>query len=101
MISQSDRADRERQILRSPHLVPLLCILASVVGANTLGILHIVTTNPLVLNAGLTPTQSGWLPGLPYIDGNAGFTMQALGHLAAVDWLHGRVPWWNPYEGVG
>ena len=26
---------------------------------------------------------------------------QALGHLAALDWTHLRVPWWNPYEGTG
>jgi hypothetical protein len=74
---------------------------AAVVGANGLAIVHLVTTNPLVLDADLTTPTSGWLPGLPYIDGNAGFTMQALGHLAALDWLHGHIPWWNPYEGVG
>jgi hypothetical protein len=81
--------------------VPLAVILAAVLVANAPALLHLVTTNPLVLNAALTPTPSGWLPGLPYIDGNAGFTMQALGHLAALDWLHGHVPWWNPFEGVG
>ncbi len=42
------------------------------------------------------------LPGFPgWIDGNAGVTTQALGHLAAEDWLAGRVPWWNPYAGLG
>ncbi|MGH7643886.1 MAG: hypothetical protein ACRENX_12910 [Candidatus Dormibacteria bacterium] len=41
------------------------------------------------------------MPGFPTIDPNNGFTTQALGHLAAMDWLHGQVPWWNPYEGVG
>ena len=40
-------------------------------------------------------------PGYPFIDPNAGFTSEALGHLAAWDWLHGIVPWWNPYTGVG
>ena len=25
----------------------------------------------------------------------------AMGHLAAMDWLHGHIPWWNPYEGLG
>ena len=75
--------------------------MAAVVAANGLAIVHLVTTNPLVLDADLTTPASDWLPGLPYIDGNAGFTMQALGHLAALDWLHGHLPWWNPYEGVG
>ena len=27
--------------------------------------------------------------------------MQALGGLAARDWLGGHAPWWNPYDGVG
>ena len=39
--------------------------------------------------------------GVPYIDPNNGATTQALGHLAASDWLRGIVPWWNPYSGVG
>ena len=30
-----------------------------------------------------------------------GFTSEALGRLAAWDWLHGIVPWWNSYTGVG
>jgi hypothetical protein len=85
----------------APHLVPLALILGAVALANGPGLVHLVTTNPLALNAALAPAQSGWLPGLPFIDGNAGFTTQALGHLAASDWLHGHIPWWNPYEGVG
>ena len=42
------------------------------------------------------------LSGFPgWIDGNAGVTTQALGHLAAESWLGGRLPWWNPYAGLG
>ncbi len=42
------------------------------------------------------------LQGYPgWIDGNAGVTLEALGGLAARDWLHGRLPWWNPDSGVG
>jgi hypothetical protein len=86
---------------RSPHAAPLAWILGAVIVANLAGIAHLVTTNPLVINAGLGPPTHGLLPGVPYIDPNAGYTTQALGHLAALDWLHGHVPWWNPYEGVG
>ena len=44
----------------------------------------------------------GPLPaGLPFLDPNVGFTSEALGRLAARDWLHGIVPWWNPYTGIG
>ena len=39
--------------------------------------------------------------GSPFLDPNVGFTSQALGGLAAHDWLHGVVPWWNSYTGVG
>ena len=92
---------RQHESADRPIWCPLACILVAVLVANAPVLLHLVTTNPLVLNAALTAPAPGWLPGLPYIDGNAGFTMQALGHLAALDWLHGHIPWWNPYEGVG
>ena len=34
-------------------------------------------------------------------DPNVGVTTQALGGLAARQMLRGRLPWWNPYGGVG
>jgi len=37
----------------------------------------------------------------PFLDPNVGFTSEALGRLAAWDWLHGIVPWWNTYTGIG
>jgi hypothetical protein len=46
--------------------------------------------------------KGGILPGTPgWIDPSAGLINQALGRLSADEWLHGRVPWWNPYNGVG
>jgi hypothetical protein len=81
--------------------LPILGIAAAVALANLPALLHLVTANPLFLNAYLTPPLHGRLPGLPYIDPNAGYTTQALGHRAALDWLHGQIPWWNPYEGIG
>jgi hypothetical protein len=41
------------------------------------------------------------LLGYPWIDPSVGFYSQALGKLAADEWLSGRVPWWNYYSGVG
>jgi hypothetical protein len=41
------------------------------------------------------------LHGKPFTHNYSGWTSQALGHLAALDWLHGTVPWWNPFEGLG
>ena len=40
-------------------------------------------------------------PGQPTLESNMGFTAQALGTRAAIDWFHGRVPLWNYYEGTG
>jgi hypothetical protein len=37
----------------------------------------------------------------PFLDPNVGFTSEALGRLAAWDWVHGIVPWWNSYTGIG
>jgi hypothetical protein len=39
--------------------------------------------------------------GYPWIDPNTGFQAQALGKLSADQWLMGRVPWWNTFNGVG
>lgn len=38
---------------------------------------------------------------MPWIDPNVGYTSQALGKLSADELLAGRMPWWNPYNGVG
>jgi len=35
------------------------------------------------------------------IDPNVGFITQPLGHLSAMDLLHGHLPWWNFFEGLG
>jgi hypothetical protein len=37
----------------------------------------------------------------PFLDPNVGVTSEALGRLTAGDWVHGIVPWWNPYSGIG
>ena len=86
---------------RSHEIFPIACILVAVVAANLPALLHLVTSNPLAVDAYLSPGKSAWLPGRPYIDPNSAFTTQALGHLATLDWIHGHIPWWNPFEGVG
>ena len=76
--------------------------MAPVILGNLLALTGAVDTNPLLLHSGLgLGLRPGLLPGFPSIDPNDGFTLQALGHLAAADWLSGRVPWWNPLEGLG
>ena len=64
-----------------------------------------LTVDPILWWSGLAwtpPALDQLVPGNPgWADGNAGVTTEALGHLAADDWLHGVIPWWNPYGGVG
>jgi hypothetical protein len=62
-----------------------------------------LSADPIYFLSGLAEgAPNSILPGLPGIlDPNAGFTTEALGGLAAHDWLRGVVPWWNPYSGVG
>ncbi|OYV52876.1 MAG: hypothetical protein B7Z78_04555 [Rhodospirillales bacterium 20-60-12] len=63
------------------------------------GVLH---TDPINFTGFMSLNEGGaFLPGTPRADPNVGFTTQALGHLVAMDWLHGILPWWNPYSGVG
>jgi hypothetical protein len=61
--------------------------------------------DPLYVVSGVTDgtwTTNGLIAGRPgWVDANAGVTTEALGALAARDWLHGVLPWWNPYSGVG
>jgi hypothetical protein len=86
----------------SPHEWALLAILAAVLLANLPYLLGIFDPNPLDFRSGLaTAITHGWLGGKPTIDPSYGFTSQAIGHRAALDVLHLRLPWWNPYEGTG
>lgn len=66
-------------------------------------LLGLLQTDPRLLSSGLVPAlSSGFVPGQGgYLDPNSAWTARALGHLAAEQWLHGQVPWWNPYSGVG
>jgi hypothetical protein len=81
---------------------PLIAVAAVAVVANIVYLAGVTDPNPVNYYSGLTATIGArYLPGIDYVDPNIGFTAQALGHLAATDWLHGRIPWWNPYEGIG
>jgi hypothetical protein len=80
---------------------PLL-VVAGVLLANLPALIGLVDVNPLVPAGAIGYIHlAGYLPGRWFYDPNIGYTAQALGHLAATDWLHGIVPWWNPYEGLG
>ena len=77
-------------------------IVAVVLLANLPALLGIVDVDPLLSWSGLGVVHGArLLVGQNAVDPNVGVTSQALGHLAAMDWLHLRVPWWNPFEGFG
>ncbi|HET6185196.1 MAG TPA: hypothetical protein VFA03_16590 [Acetobacteraceae bacterium] len=64
----------------------------------------LIKSDPRFHAAALSLTHHGaGLSGnsVPVLDFNDGWQTQALGHLAASDWLHFVVPWWNPYSGIG
>ncbi|MGO9912469.1 MAG: hypothetical protein ACLPQS_15070 [Acidimicrobiales bacterium] len=83
------------------YLWPVLVTFA-VLAANFPALVGITDVNPLVTYAGLTWSRgASLLPGTSTLDINVAATSQALGHRAALDWLHWHVPWWNPYEGLG
>src|SRR5262249_57155126 len=80
----------------------MAAIAAVVVLANAPSLLALSSSNPLEYRSGLaTSVTPGRLPGERAIDPNDGYVSQALGRRAALDWIHLRVPWWNPYEGTG
>ncbi|HEY2215471.1 MAG TPA: hypothetical protein VGH31_10470, partial [Acidimicrobiales bacterium] len=96
------RSSRVRRMASSPHLVPVVLVILAVVAANGLYLFHILDPNPInVISKIGTVTKPGYLVGQPALDPNTGFTAQSLGHLVALDWLHGHIGWWNPYEGLG
>lgn len=75
---------------------------AAVVLANLPFLLDLFDPNPLGPGSRLaTAVRPGLLHGLPTLDMNNGIISQALGHRAALDWLHLNTPWWNPYSGDG
>jgi len=57
--------------------------------------------SPIWWTANLSTHVCNWYCGAPTIDPNVGFITQPLGHLAASDLLHGHLPWWNYFEGMG
>src|SRR5580704_6860063 len=76
-------------VLRGRHFRPIVAIVAVILLGNSLYLLHVFNPNPLNLYSGLAAiTHPGLTAGSPSADPNSGITSQALGHLAAEDWLH-------------
>ena len=70
--------------------------------ANFFALFGIVAADPALLYGGFAK-RVAWnsLDGFPTIDPTIGFGNQALGTYLARELAHGRIPWWNPFEGAG
>lgn len=86
---------------RWPWLAYLILILAPFLG-HLPSFVTGLSTNPIWTESGSAfGIGPSLIIGADFGDPNVGWTNQALGHLAAEDWLHFTLPWWNPYSGIG
>jgi len=84
-----------------PSTTPLLVIVLGVCVANVLYLTGFSLINPISWTAGISHVICHVSCGRPMIDPNVGYITQPLGHLAAMDLLHGHLPYWNYFEGLG
>jgi len=84
-----------------PSTSALLLILLAVIIGNGLYLVGESNINPIWWTANISTNICHITCGRPMIDPNVGFITQPLGHLSAMDLLHGHLPWWNFYEGLG
>lgn len=80
---------------------PVVVIVAAVLLGNAMYTLGLANNNPIAWTSGISHSLCRITCGRPMIDPNVGYITQPLGHLSAMDLLHGHVPWWNYYEGLG
>ena len=80
---------------------PLVLILLAVLIGNGLYLVGESNINPIWWTANISTIVCHITCGRPMIDPNVGFITQPFGHLAAMDLLHGHLPWWNYFEGLG
>jgi hypothetical protein len=81
----------------TPIIVIVLCVLFG----NILFLIGYANIDPISWTAGISRILCNVTCGRPMIDPNVGYLTQSLGHLSAMDILHGHIPWWNYYEGIG
>lgn len=94
----------ERRVFRPGHWTgsPLIYLILLPFLVKLPLILGLLVVDPVAKYAELNGAWThGVTAGIQTIDANIAVTSHALGSYAAQEWLHGRIPWWNPYEGVG
>jgi len=85
----------------SPSTQAVSLIVLAVLVANAAYLLGLTNNDPITWTAGISHSLCHLSCGRSSIDPNVGALTQTLGHLAAVDLLHGHLPWWNSLEGLG
>jgi hypothetical protein len=88
---------------RRRHALPVLLLVLAPAAASLLVLLGIFDNNPALFFSFLGRDLAGQLlPGAPaWLDPTIALLTQPLARLSAQDWLHGIIPWWNPYTGIG
>ncbi len=99
MASLRDVAARVSDALRR---YPWLIVVGVVLSANAIYLLGLADPNPMAWTGGPRIITSCLRAcNTPSLDPNAGFITAAAGHESAMLWLHGHLPWWDYYQGVG
>ncbi|HQT46094.1 MAG TPA: hypothetical protein PLY97_02635 [Acidocella sp.] len=85
------------------HKFPLIALTLLPIFVNALALSGLFNTDPTLQFIGLgEDVRGGWISGaMGWLDPSVAYITQPVGHLGAADWLHGIIPWWNPYAGVG
>jgi hypothetical protein len=85
------------------HGIFLFLLTLAVLLANAPMLTGLVNCDPESRYGGITTGWKSSLISAPacFVDPGPAYFTQPMGHLSALDWLHGIVPWWNPYSGVG
>ena len=81
--------------------VPVVLIVLTVLAGNAIYVLGLGNNDPISWTAGISQHLCRLVCSRQAIDPNVGFITQSLGHQAATDLLHGHMPWWNYFEGLG
>jgi hypothetical protein len=84
-----------------PSIVPIVLIILAVFLGNFIFLSGLEIDDPITWTAGISHFLCHVTCGRPMIDPNVGYITQAMGHRSAVDILHGHLPWWNYFEGLG
>lgn len=89
-------------IVKQARLWSIAIVIALPILMNAPVLANVLKGDFMLLYGGFAShVQAGPLPGYPLIDPSIGYDQQPNGFRVAYELLHGRIAWWNPYEGVG